>query len=100
MNLVRRIKDSFVLGIIGGLISSVIFYYIMTAIRVKLIEHFSNENIMRPPVIQLLTMLVNLIVFRILMINLEKEKTGKGFLFVTVLLTLAYFFIYYRMRRS
>lgn len=100
MNLAKLIKDSFFIGMTAGLVSTVLFYYILEGIRVILVDHLGNESIMRPPIVQLLTMLMNLIVFRILMINLDKEKTGKGFLFVTVLLTLAYFYIYFRMRRA
>jgi hypothetical protein len=99
MNLVKLIKDSFVIGMLGGLVSIFSFYYIISAIRSLIISYYGNEYIMRPPVVQLLTMLMNVIIFRLLMINFEKEKTGKGFLFITVLMTLAYFFIYFRVKR-
>ena len=63
------------------------------------IDITDNAAILRPPFPQLLAMLMNILLFRLLIINLKKENTGKGVLFITVLLTLAYFFIYNRLQR-
>jgi hypothetical protein len=100
MNLEKWIKDSFILGLLYGLVSLVIFYYMFSAIRSLIIDYYGNPYILRPPIVHLLTMLVNIILFRLLMINYGKEKTGKGLLFVTVIATLAYFFIFFKMNRS
>jgi hypothetical protein len=100
MKLAGRIKDSFLVGMLSGLLSIFCFYFLISLIRNVLVNYYGNEAIMRPPVVQLLTMLLNIIIFRLLMINLEREKTGKGFLFITVLATLVYFFIYFRIKRG
>jgi hypothetical protein len=95
-----RIKDSFLVGMVSGLFSIFCFYFLISFIRNVLVNYYGNEAIMRPPVVQLLTMLMNVIIFRLLMINFDREKTGKGFLFITVLASLVYFFIYFRINRG
>jgi presenilin-like A22 family membrane protease len=100
MNLGKRINDSFAFGLLAGLISLVLFYFLFTAVRTLLINYYGNPYILRPPVVQLLTMLVNIIIFRLMMINYGREKTGKGLLFVTVLSTFIYFFIFLKLNRS
>jgi hypothetical protein len=96
MNLERWNKDSFLMGIIAGLVSSVIFYFILNAIRFAVINYYGNPYMLKPPTVQLLVMMVNVILFRLLMINLDKEKTAKGFLFVTVLVSLGYFYFLFK----
>ncbi len=100
MKLAEKLKDSFITGMISGAVSIFLFYYLISFIRSLIVNYYGNQFIMRPPVVQLLTMLMNVIIFRMLMINMDKEKTGKGFLFITVLATLAYFFVYFRMRKG
>jgi hypothetical protein len=99
MNPEKWIKDSFIVGLVSGSVSMVLFYYVFTAIRSALVSYTGNIYMLRPPAVQLFTMLVNVILFRILMINFNKEKTAKGFLFITVITTLAYFFILYRLNK-
>lgn len=99
MNLEKWIKDSFIFGMLSGLVSLAIFYFLLTWLRSMLISYFGNPYMLRPPTVQLFTMLINIIFFRLLIINFEKEKTGKGFLFITVIITLAYFFIFFKMNK-
>jgi hypothetical protein len=98
MNSGRQIKDSFVVGLIGGSVTLVFFFYLFSAIRAMLVSMSGNLYMLRPPAVQLFTMVVNVILFRILIINFQKEKTAKGLLFITVIATLAYFFIFFRLR--
>lgn len=77
----------------------IFFFYLITGIRMLVIKFTENMAILRPPFPQLLAMLMNILLFRLLIINLKKENTGKGVLFITVLLTLAYFFIYNRLQK-
>lgn len=99
MNQRKWIKDSFIYGMVSGLISLTVFYFLLTWLRTLLIGYFGNPYMLRPPVVQLITMLINIILFRVLMINLEKEKTAKGFLFITVIATLIYFFILFKLNK-
>ena len=93
-----RVKDSFIIGLISGFISLFVIYFVLTFLRSKLISYSGNPFILRPPQVQLITMLINVIIFRILIINFDKEKTGKGFLFITVIATLVYFLFFFRMK--
>ena len=99
MNLGKRIKDSFAFGLFSGAISLVVFYYLFTWIRSLLIDYYGNPYLLRPPTIQLIAVLINIIIFRLLMINYKKEQTGKGILFITVIMTLGYFYLLNRFNK-
>lgn len=99
MNWEKKIKNSFVFGLVSGLVSLAIFYFMFSWIRTWISNYVDNPYLFRPPVVQLLTLLVNIILFRFLMINFNKEKTGKGFLFITVISALIYFFIFFRINK-
>jgi hypothetical protein len=96
MSLKSRIKDSFPSGLMLGSLLLIIFYLLINFIRLRLIAYYNDPYILRPPTVQLFCMVLNVLVFRWMMINMEKEKTGKGILFVTVLSVFVYFFIFYR----
>jgi hypothetical protein len=99
MTLGERIKDSFYIGMLSGLITFILSFFMITYIRSLVVNYYSNPYILLPPSVQLLSMGINVILFRILIINLKRENTGKGFLFVTVLITLVYFFIFFKAHK-
>ena len=99
MNWEKRIKNSFIFGLVSGIVSLAIFYFMFSWIRSWISNYFGNPYILPPPAVQLLTLLVNIILFRLLMINFKKEQTGKGFLFITVILAFVYFFIFFRINK-
>lgn len=100
MNLKNRIKDSFPAGLAfgGGLL--IVSYFLFNWLRLLLIRFYGNPYLLKPPTVQLFCMVINVLVFRWMIINLEKEKTGKGILFVTVLSMFIYFFVFYRVIHS
>ena len=53
-----------------------------------------------PPAAQLISLLFSIIVFRIVMINMQKEKIGKGYLFIVALAVFGYFFIFNKLRNN
>ncbi|TAH41536.1 MAG: hypothetical protein EYC69_07825 [Bacteroidetes bacterium] len=97
MNLKSWTKDSFLLGLIGGAISLYLFFLIVSQIRLFIVSSMNNPYLFGSPRSQLIAVGLNLICFRILMINMEREKTGKGLLFVTVLAVFSYYIYYYIM---
>jgi hypothetical protein len=99
MRLKERIKDSFVVGMLSGLVTFTLSYFLISFIRNGMINYYSNPYIMKPAAVQLLSMGINIILFRVIIINMKRENTGKGFLFITVLISLAYFFVYFRSTR-
>jgi hypothetical protein len=99
MRLKKWNEDSFAAGLILGIISIPGFFALFYYIRKLVISTSGNDAFMRPPVVQLITLLINVLIFRYIMVNLKREYTGKGLLFITVLSTLVYFFIFYRFSR-
>jgi hypothetical protein len=99
MRLEKWIKDSFLFGLLFGIVSIVFFFYLVSFIRSAVIYKTFNQLFLRPPAVQMIATALNIIVFRILMINLHKEKTGRGFLFITVIIFLSYFFYYSKLHR-
>lgn len=93
----RLINDSFLLGIISGAILLAIFFFMFSGLRHFLINYSGNSTVLKPPAVQMISIAANIVVFRFLMINLQKEKTGKGLLFITVLSALSYFYYYFRI---
>ena len=100
MKLKSRIKDSFPIGILVGSLTLVLFYTLINLLKLGLISYSNNPYLMKPPMVHLLTMALNMILFRLIVINLEKEKIGKGILLVTVLSILVYLFIFYHSGAS
>src|SRR4051812_32678627 len=99
MSRIKSFKDSFVTGLLTGAISMVLFFYLLSGIRSFIINYSGNLYMLRPPAVQLFTMIINVILFRILMLNYNKENIAKGFLFITVIATLIYFYIFYRINK-
>jgi hypothetical protein len=100
MKPVKLNKDSFLSGVLLGLITITASYYLLTGLRTLLINYTGNYQTLRPPAVQLLAMLVNIILFRFLIINYKKEQTGKGLLFITVILTFIYFYAFNRVNNQ
>ena len=92
----KQNSDSFLLGLIAGLASLFICWFALRAIRLSLIDHYGNPYFFPPPRIELITILINVIFFRIMIVNFKKEKTGRGILFITVILSLAFFYLFFK----
>ena len=90
--------DSFLLGIVSGFISITGFYYLTAFIRTTIISSSGNQLFLKPPSVQMISTALNIMIFRILMVNLKKEKTGRGFLMSTVISFFVYFYFYSRMK--
>ena len=99
MSIAAKIKDSFLTGLITGLASIFLFYYLLSVGRTLLVNYYQNPYMLKPPVVQLLTMLINIIIFRFLLIKFDREKTAKGILFITVVLTLIYFYFFFKANK-
>lgn len=99
MNLQKWIKDSFVIGLLSGLFSLIVVYFLLAWFQSVLINYFDNPYLLRPPALQFITLLINIIFFRVLIINFEKEKMGKGFLISVVTITLVYLYIFYGLNK-
>jgi len=81
-------KDNFFFGSFLGLFFP--FILIFLGILLKKETQFSFDN----STIYVISCVVNLPIFRIFMINFNKEKTGRGILFSTFLLMFYYLYKY------
>jgi hypothetical protein len=99
MTLRKLIRDNFAVGILFGILCIGISYLIINSIRMFVISRTGDTATLKPPAVQLLCLMLNVLLFRIIMVNMQKENAGKGFLFITVMAALTYFFIFYRISR-
>jgi hypothetical protein len=91
-------EDSFFFGMAFGGVILFAVYYILTAIRTLLIYQSGNPFLMAPPRVQLFTIVINIILFRYIVLKLDREKTGRGLLFITLIAAFAYFYLFFHMR--
>lgn len=88
--------DNFLLGLITGMFTLIISYFSLRAIRLSVAEYYGNPYIFQAPRVELICILINILFFRVMIVNLQKEKTGRGILFITVILSITYFFLFYK----
>jgi hypothetical protein len=88
--------DNFFLGLFGGAATLILFYLSFQSLRLALAEHYGNPYFFAPPRVELISILVNIILFRIVIVNFKKEKTGRGILFSTVIIAMVFFFLFYK----
>ncbi|HRH67316.1 MAG TPA: hypothetical protein PLU53_13515, partial [Bacteroidia bacterium] len=69
-------------------------------IRSKTAQYYGNPYLFSPPRVQLFSVLLNVLVFRFLLITYDREKTAKGILFITVIAAFTYLFYFYRFQQQ
>src|SRR4051812_17251005 len=90
----RKLPDRFSIGLLFGIITLSLAYLLVRTVRVLMVHYYGNEYLLAPPRVQLYAIAINVIVFRFVIVKFDKEQTGKGILFSTVILALIYFFLY------
>lgn len=90
--------DNFLTGLFAGAMLMTLSYSGLRAIRLAAAEHYDNPYLFQAPRIELITILLNLILFRITIVNFKKEKAGRGILFVTVVVSFVFFLLFYRFQ--
>ncbi len=98
MILKNKIRDNFWTGLVVGVVLLCINYFFFEYLRSILADHYGNPYLFPAPRIQLFAILVNILLFRLCLINFDKEKTAKGILFITVLSALGYLFYFYKFQ--
>lgn len=82
-------SDHFFKGILVGLLSSTVLYFIILIIMGSLTQiPYWLQN---PKTPYLLALIPNLLIFRYLMVNKKQDKTGRGVLLVVFLVIFAVF---------
>src|SRR5690242_13701069 len=91
----QKLSDNFFFGVLTAILTLATSLFLIYNLRL-LIINFSNPSIFAEPLIELISVLANIILFRIVFVNFNKEKMGRGILFTTVILTFIFFFLYSR----
>jgi hypothetical protein len=89
-------QDNFFFGLFTGIALLFLTYLLLRTVRLAMASHYGNPYFFPSPRIEFITILINIILFRYVIINLKKEKTGRGILFGTVMLAILFFFLFYK----
>ncbi|MCK4678280.1 MAG: hypothetical protein KAT48_09125 [Bacteroidales bacterium] len=87
-----RNRDSFVFGLIIGLLIPAIGFVIFYLMDMLAQSFFSRDQICKTTTMQLVSFALNLLAIRYYFVNLKFEKTGRGVLFVTFIYLFLFFF--------
>ena len=96
MKLKDRLKDNYLTGVILAFIVLPATYFAAEGIRTLYVSYKGDQYL----AVQLISLMFSIILFRIIMVNFEKEKIGKGYFFIVALAVFTYFFFYQKMRNS
>jgi hypothetical protein len=96
----KKLPDSFLLGTVSGIVTLGLFYILVAYVRILVVNHYQNPYLFMAPKAQLFAIFLNILLFRFVMISLDKEKFGRGILLATVSLSFLYFYFYFRYHQS
>ncbi len=96
----KKLPDSFIIGIVIGALSLVLFYMIFASIRSLLTDYYGDPYMLGAPRVQLFSIFLNVVCFRFVMVKTDKEKFGKGLLFITILASFVYFYYFLKFHQS
>ena len=88
--------DNFFLGMLGGLVLLSASYLSLRSIRLAFADYYGNPYFFPAPRVELISILINVLVFRFVIVKFRKEQTGKGIFFITAILAFVYFFFFLR----
>jgi hypothetical protein len=100
MNYKAAFADRYWLGVAAGGVLIPAIYVLLEELRMVVGDAIGRTDFLPPPRIQLFTLAIVLIVFRLMMVNLSREKTGKGLLSVTFLMAVIYVFYSFKFRNG
>ncbi|MFZ7114414.1 MAG: hypothetical protein ACO1G9_03460 [Bacteroidota bacterium] len=100
MKLKDRLKDNYLTGVLLAFVVIPVTYFSAEGIRSLYVRYKGDVYLYPPPAVQLISLMVSIILFRIIMVNFEKEKIGKGYFFILAMAVFTYFFFYQKMRNS
>ncbi|HHN48413.1 MAG TPA: hypothetical protein ENN08_05715 [Bacteroidales bacterium] len=92
MNKIKQFfrKDNLAFGIVLALLMSILTYSVLSVAALIFPETFSSHYL-RKQVLLLISVFVNLFSFRMYMVSLKFEKTGRGILAAVFVLMVMYF---------
>lgn len=87
--------DNFFIGFFGCVVLTLILYFFMTEVLRPLAENFNKGYILFYPKAELFILVTDILLFRIFMINLQKQNFGKGWLLSVFIFAMYFFYNYY-----
>jgi hypothetical protein len=90
-------------GVVGFACASVFtvgLYFILAIYARKLLEHYDKAFILFYPKAELFILVIDVVLFRVFMINLQKQQFGKGWLIVVFIFALWFFYNHYHRTTS
>ncbi len=90
------LKNNYFFGALLALVVPVISYGIFYALSQILINAGIWHGFNRPENIYILSLIFNIILFRIYFVRLKADKTGRGLLLVTIVLILLFFYLFFQ----
>lgn len=89
-------KDSYIIGILVGLILPIIFFGIVWLLNMLLFSLFHVHLTRQTHYLYLLSAAINVVPIRYYLVNIKAEKSGIGVLVLTGVYILTYFFMFYQ----
>jgi hypothetical protein len=84
-------RDSFLTGVVIGIILPTLFYGALNGIDLVAFENFGSHIVTKPQYLYLLSLVTNLFPIKYYFVNKKSEGTGRGILLVTLILGMLYF---------
>ncbi len=88
-------KNNFFVGVLVALVTPVLFYGLLALVTALLVDWGVWKGFSPKENIYLLSVLVNVVLFRTYFIRLKTEKTGQGVLLTTIILILLFFYLFF-----
>ncbi len=92
-------KDNYFLGLAMGLLLPLPFYALFWGLDLLLKSTGLWHGLQQPENIYLLSVVGNFLLIRLTFVKWKVQKTGRGVLFITIALILAFFFLYFKQPR-
>jgi hypothetical protein len=92
----QKLPDNFFFGIVTAVLGLALSSFLLYGLRLIIVNQYGYSTALEEPKLQMIAIVINVILFRLVMVNFKMEKTGRGILFTTVLLTFIYLFLYSR----
>ena len=92
-------KDNYFLGLAMGLLLPLPFYALFWGLDILLKSTGLWHGLQQPENIYLLSVVGNFLLIRLTFVKWKVQKTGRGVLFITIALILAFFFLYFKQPR-
>ncbi|MCF8218632.1 MAG: hypothetical protein K9I29_01315 [Bacteroidales bacterium] len=86
-------KDTFLLGIILGLLVPVVLYFIIFYVN-GFLEDSTGKDFLTQNTTMLISIVLNVFVLRYFLVNKNREKTGRGVLMATFAYSIFFFIVF------